>query len=408
MTTATMMRPRTSSPDVPLRQVALLVETRTASSRDILRGIGRYVREHGRWALVHEHQTAERTLPQWMNEWRGDGIIARVPDAGTARTIAAMGIPTVDVLGESEAEGTPVIRVDDHGIARLAADHLLERGFRHFGFFGLAGRNWSDRRRAAFQECLARSGHNLAVYEQSSEYRLRVSWEFRESRIADWIRHLPKPAGVLVCSDQVGLDFLEACHQAGVAVPDEVAVIGVDNDEAFCEIGNPSLSSIWPSHTQVGYQAAALLDRMMKGESAPKSATLIPPGEIKIRQSSDVLAIDDPSIARAIHLIRANACSGLGVDEVAGKIGLSRSVLQRRFRQILGKTVHDEILGAKLKRACQLLVETDFQLVEVAEQCGFRHQEYMGVVFRERLKQTPAEYRRNAKQGTRPADHLQT
>jgi len=339
-----------------------------------------------------------------MNEWRGDGIIVRVPDRETARIIAEMGIPAVDVLGEAEGSSTPVVRVDDHGIARLAADHLLERGFRHFGFFGLAGRSWSDRRRAAFQECLARCGHGLAVYEQSSEYRLRVSWEFRESRIADWIRRLPKPAGVLVCSDQVGLDFLEACRQAGVAVPDEVAVLGVDNDEAFCEIGNPSLSSIWPSHTQVGYQAAALLDRMMQGEPPPDEPTLIAPGAIKTRQSSDVLAIDDPSIARAIHLIRANACSGIGVDEVAGKIGLSRSVLQRRFRQILGKTVHDEILGAKLKRACQLLSETDFQLVEIAEQCGFKHQEYMGVVFRERLKQTPAEYRRNAKQRARPAD----
>ena len=384
------------------RQVALLVETRTASSRDILRGIGRYVREHGRWALVHEHQTSERTLPQWVTEWRGDGIISRVHDREVGRVIAGMGIPTVDALGEIEHERIPLVLVDDHGIARLAADHLLERGFRHFGFFGLAGRNWSDRRRAAFQECLACSGHGLAVYEQSSEYRLRVSWEFRESRIADWIRHLPKPAGVLVCSDQVGLDFLEACRQAGVAVPDEVAVVGVDNDEAFCEIGNPSLSSIWPAHTQVGYQAAALLDRMMNGEPPPTTPTLIPPGAIKVRQSSDVLAIDDLSIAKAIHLIRSNACSGLGVDEVAEKTGLSRSVLQRRFRQILGKTVHDEILSAKLKRACQLLVETDFQLVEVAEQCGFKHQEYMGVVFRERLKQTPAAYRRNAKQAARP------
>jgi LacI family transcriptional regulator len=389
------------------RQVALLVETRTASSRDILRGIGRYVREHGRWALVHEHHTSERTLPQWMKEWRGDGIIARVHDHELGRIIADMGMPAVDVLGEIEHDRISLVHVDDHGIARLAAEHLLERGFRHFGFFGLAGRNWSDRRRAAFQESLARSGHGLAVYEQSSEYRLRVSWEFRESRIADWIRHLPKPAGVLVCSDQVGLDFLEACRHAGVAEPDEVAVLGVDNDEAFCEIGNPSLSSIWPSHTQVGYEAAALLDRLMNGERPPAAPTLIPPGAIKVRQSSDVLAIDDSRIAKALHLIRANACAGLGVDEVATKTGLSRSVLQRRFRQILGKTVHDEILSAKLKRACQLLAETDFQLVEVAEQCGFKHQEYMGVVFRERLKQTPAQYRRNAKQSARPVDSYQ-
>jgi LacI family transcriptional regulator len=386
----------------PGRQVALLIDTRVASGRDILRGIGRYVREHRNWALIHELQPTEQTLPHWLHEWRGDGIIARVADRTVARRFLETGVPTVDVLGEVENSGLPLVHVDDPAIARLAAEHLLERGFRHFGFFGLAGRNWSERRGAAFAEVLAHSGHGLAVYEQSSDYRLRVSWEFRESRLAEWIKRLPKPVGVLVCSDQVGLDLLEACRQANVAVPDELAVVGVDNDEAFCEIGSPALSSIRPSHGQVGYQAATMLDALMRGESPPPRPVFVPPGGIQIRQSSDVLAIPDPALAKAIHLIRARACAGIGVDEIAARAGISRSVLQRRFRQTLRKTVHDEILSVKLKRACELLAETDFPLVDVAEQCGFNHQEYMGVIFRQRLKQTPAQYRRrNARRQAR-------
>lgn len=375
-------------------RVALLIETRVASSRDILRGVGRYVREHPGWSLVHEPPSTEAALLEWIRDWRGDGIIARVHDPALARMLADTGIPVVDVLGEVENSGLPVVHVDDYAIARVAAEHLLGRGVLNFGFFGLSGHNWSERRRAAFQEVLAHAGHGLAAYEQSSEYRLRVAWEFRESRIAEWIRRLPKPAGVLVCSDQVGLDFLEACRYAGVVVPDELAVVGVDNDEAFCEIASPPLSSIWPSHTQVGYQAAALLEGLMRQSPPPSGPVLIPPGEIKVRQSSDVLAIADITLAKAIHVIRAQACSGIGVDQVAAHAGLSRSVLQRRFRKVLGKTVHDEILNVRLKQACHLLAETDFPIADVAERTGFNHQEYMGVIFRERLKETPAQYRR--------------
>jgi LacI family transcriptional regulator len=375
-------------------QVALLAETGVASSRDILRGVGRFARERGNWALVHERCGWGLPLPQWIRDWRGDGIIARVHHADEWAILSNLGIPVVDVLGEVREATAPLVHVDNQAIARIAAEHFLELGFRNFGFFGLSGKIWSELRNAAFQEILARSGHGVAVYEQSSEYRLRVGWEHRESRLADWVRRLPKPAGVLVCSDQVGLDFLEACRHAGVAVPDEVSVVGVDNDDMYCGIATPTLTSIWPAHTEVGYQAAALLEKLMRGEAAPREPVLISPGGIEVRQSSETLAINDPSVAKAISVIRAKACAGLDVDEVAEKAGLSRSVLQRRFRKILGKSVHDEILNARLKRACQLLAETRLPLLEIAEQSGFNHQEYMGVIFRERLKQTPVQYRR--------------
>ncbi len=377
-------------------RVALLVETSLASGRDILRGIGRYVREHRTWALVHEPRSLEESLPAWLKNWDGDGIIARIQNREIANHVRSTGVPVVDVLGLVPEAGLPLVHVDDGEIARLAAEHLIERGFRHFGYFGLADENWSVRRREFFQTRLAQAKGRLSVYEQPRHDPTRTSWIEREEELARWIRELPKPAGVMVCSDQLGLAFLEACRRAGVAVPDEVAVVGVDNDEALCEIAYPPLSSVWPAHQQVGYEAAALLDRLMRGKRAPAAPVIIAPGGVKTRRSTDVLAIEDRNVARALQLIREHACSSLDVEKVAEGAGLSRSVLQRRFRRTLAKSVHEAIRDERLKRACQLLAETDLPLAEVAEQSGFKHQEYLGAVLRKHLNRTPAQFRREA------------
>lgn len=377
-----------------LRHVALLVETSLASGRDILRGIGRYVRERRHWAIFHEPRSLEESGPRWLREWRGSGIIARVQNRALADLVKSSGVPVVDVLGLVPAAGIPLVHVDDAQIARLAAEHWRERGFRHFAYYGLADENWSVLRRDAFRRWLGPWGETLAVYDQPRRDRASRSWEEQEDALARWIQRLPKPVGVMVCSDQRGQAFLEACRRAGVAVPDEVAVVGVDNDEALCEITNPPLSSVWPAHDQVGYEAAALLDRLMAGESAPAAPILIPPRGLKARLSSDVLAFEDRNLARALKIIRERACTGLDVDEVAEAAGLSRSVLQRRFREMLDRTVHEELRRVRLKRARELLTETNLPLPEVAEQAGFKHQEYLGVVLRREWGKTPAQVRR--------------
>jgi LacI family transcriptional regulator len=354
------------------------------------------MRENQPWAIFHEPRSLEESGPCWLKSWQGDGIIARVQNRQIADLVHHTHLPVVDVLGLVPGAGIPLVHVDNSKIARLAAEHLRERGFRHFGYYGLSDENWSAQRRDYFREWLGEFGRHLAIYEQPRHDRSQASWEDREDELAQWILQLPKPAGVMVCSDQRGLDFLEACRRARVAVPDTVAVVGVDNDEALCDIAHPPLSSVLPAHHQVGYEAAALLDRLMKGGRPPKSPVLIAPGGVKTRQSTDVLAIADRNVARALRLIRERGCLGVGVDEVSAAAGLSRSVLQRRFRKILGKTVHQEILDIRLKRARALLTETDMPLIEVAEQAGFTHQEYLGVVFRTRFGMTPAQFRREA------------
>lgn len=384
--------------------VALLVETSLGSGRDILRGIARYVREHPGWSLFHEPRSIEESIPQWLEDWDGDGIIARIQNRSIAKAVCQTRLPVVDVLGLVPDLPIPLVHVDDREIARMAAEHLLERGFRRFGYLGLKDENWSIRREQYFREYVTRQGGTIMSYDQARHIPNLGIWEQEEDAMANWIARLPKPVGVMVCSDQRGLYFLEACRRAGVAVPDEVAVIGVDNDDALCEVAHPPLSSVWPAHTQVGYQAATLLDRLMRGDAPPNQPVLIAPSGIITRQSTDVLAVADANIAKAVRLIREQACEGLNVDEVARHAGLSRSVLQRRFRQHLGKSVHMAILDARLKRASQLMIETGLSLIDIAEKSGFKHQEYMGSVFKARLGKTPGQFRRE--RGARPHAHL--
>lgn len=379
---------------LPRPHVALLVETSLASGRDILRGISRYVRENDSWSLYYEPRGLEESLPKWLRQWKGDGIIARIQNQSIAQEVLASGIPTVDVLGVVPGTAFPLVHVNDALIARTAAEHLVERGFKSFGYFGIGGENWSERRRDAFGQTIQSCGGVLRVYESPRGGENAHTWEQTQDALAEWVIRLPKPAGVMVCSDQRGPQFLEACRRAGVAVPDEVAVIGVDDDQPLCEVCNPPLSSVQPGHDRVGYAAAELLARIMAGEPSPTRPQLVDSKGVSIRLSTDVYAIEDRALSTALRWIRENACAPISVDAIARHAGLSRSVLQRRFRVLLHRSVHQEILTTRIKRARELLSETNLSLGDIAEKTGFKHQEYMGAVFKTHLKKTPAQYRR--------------
>lgn len=372
----------------------MIVETSLASGRDILRGIARYVREHGPWSVYHEPRALEEAVPRWLHDWNGDGIIARIQNKRIAGAVASTGLPVVDVLGLVPSAGEPLVHVDDQAIARMAAEHLLERGFRHFGFCAVSGAPWSDARRDAFQRSVARAGHECSVYRLPPDTRGQRTWEEQEQRLTGWVRSLPKPVGIMVCNDPRGQLVLEACRRARVAVPEEAAVIGVDNDEPLCEIADPPLSSVIPDHRRVGYEGAALLDRLMAGAAPPEGPVYVPPVGLVTRRSTDVLAIDDADVAAAVRFIREHACDGIGTGDVLRRVSLSRSTLQRRFRNVLGRSIHDEILRVRLRRVQELLAQSDLPINVVSAKAGFAHRQYLGNVFKAKLGQTLAAFRK--------------
>ena len=380
-------------------RIALLIESSRASGRALLRGIASYSHAHGHWALYHQERALADAAPSWMKRWQGDGILARIESPKLARQIAQMGLPTVDLRGRFELPGVPRIANDQDAIARLAADHLLERHFQHFGYCGLAGVNYSEHRADGFVHFLGEQGYPVSVYQGRSPGRgvsaLAVETQglVDEAALVEWLRSLPKPVGVMACNDVRADQVLLACAAAGFHVPDEVAVIGAGNDEVVCELANPPLSSVEPDLRRVGFQAAALLDRMIRGERPQGPAPRVAPLGVVTRQSTDVVAIPDADVATAVRFIREHAGDGIDIGDVLRHVALSRSTLERRFAQYLGRSPKAEILRVQLQRVKQLLRATEYPLADIAERAGFSHVANMCHLFKQKVGCTPGEYR---------------
>jgi LacI family transcriptional regulator len=308
----------------------------------------------------------------------------------------------VDLNDQVKNLGLPQVHSDHAAIARMAATHLMDRGFRHFAFFGFPVFEWSVRRGEAFAQCVREAGHTFhenQVTRRASWGHQQVSWQEEIRGVARWVKRLPKPLGMFAGNDPRGKQLLDACRLARVAVPEEVAVIGVDNEEIACKLALPPLSSVIPDAYRVGYEGAAMLDLLMKGRPAPEQLRYIPPLGVVTRQSTDVTAIPDPRVASAMSFIREHACEGIGVDDVVEHVLISRSVLQQLFRQILDKTIHDAICAVQIQRVKQLLAETDLPLTSIAQRTGFSYDTYLSIVFKRETGQTPSSYRRDFASG---------
>ncbi len=370
-------------------RVALLVETSNGYARNLLRGVIGYMREHHAWSIfLSEHGRGEAP-PAWLGRWQGDGIIARIENQDIANAVQAARVPAVDVSSARLVPDLPWVETDDVAIARLACDHLRERGFRRFAYCGDARFQWSTWRQEAFVGALRALGHDCAVFPTR-----RKEEPYRElARLGAWIAALPKPVGMMACYDLRGRQVLDACREAEIAVPDEVAVVGVDDDELICELCDPPLTSVQPEAVRTGYEAARLLDGLMSGADPCERTVRVPPRGVATRRSSEVLAIDDAEISTLVRFIRDNACDGIDVGTLLLRTTLTRRVLENRFKALFGHTPHEQILRVKLARVKELLRDTDLPLTAIAERSGFIHAEYLSVVFKKKVGVTPSAFR---------------
>lgn len=340
----------------------------------------------------------DATPPDWLSSWRGDGVIARIETQETVRLLKRLKLPTVDLRCWRKLPGVPWFETDDREVVRLAVDHLWERGLRHFAFCGFKGANYSVRRRDYFCEFLAEHGITPSVYESPGPQHPTTTGAemlgmLDEQGVAQWLKTLPQPTGLLASNDIRAQQVLIACQSAGVRVPDEVAVMGVDNDDVICPLCDPPLSSVEPDTERVGYLAAAMLDRMMAGEKAPEDTTFVAPRRLVARRSTELWAIDDQAASRAYQFIRDAADRGISVDDVARAAGLSRRVLERRMHQYFDKTPHELIAQFRMRRLRQLLEDTELPLFEIAPLAGFAHVEHMSLFFKQHEGMPPGRYR---------------
>ncbi|HRI12769.1 MAG TPA: XylR family transcriptional regulator [Verrucomicrobiota bacterium] len=382
-------------------KVALLIETSNAYARELLHGIRAWLREHGPWTLWLAEAGRGADPPPWLRTWRGDGIIARIETPAIARAVAATRLPAVDVSAARLLPELPWLETDDRAIALTAAEHFRERGFRHFAYCGDSRFKWSRWRGTAFTDRLAAHGFPCAVLRDVESPRRSTAfpdWESELTRLGRWLRSLPKPVGIFAGYDIRGLQVLEACRRLELAVPDEVAVLGVDNDELLCDLADPPLSSVIPDVRRTGYEAAGLLDRLMRGEKVKGEGRLFTPLGVATRQSTDVVAVADRHVSAAIRYIRGHACEGITVAHVLQHVPLSRRVLEARFQKLLDRSPHSQILSVKLDRVKQLLADTELSLAAIAERAGFRHVEYLSVAFKRNVGVTASEFRAGRRQ----------
>ncbi len=386
--------------------VGLLLETSTEYGRGLLRGILRYSRLHGPWSLYVAPGHLEQELPS-AGSWAGTGIIARIRSLQMENLIRATRLPFVassltEFRSPKKGDNFGEIRTDSEAIARLGAAHLLERGFRRFAFCGFTDCWWSISRESRFADFLRNKGFSCFTHRiQSANWMHWHNWitvlENEQLVIANWLQSLPRPIGVMACNDICGRALLQGCATAGLGVPDDVGVVGVDNDELMCELSNPPLSSIALNLEKAGYDAASLLDALMRGQSPCGRVVRVEPTHVVARRSSDVIAQEDPAVAAALEIIRSRATQRLTVPEVVEISGVSRRTLERRFSRAVGRSILSEITRCHLEQAKLLLVETNLPLRRVAASAGFGSLKTFRRIFHQTERMTSSRFRRKAR-----------
>jgi LacI family transcriptional regulator len=388
--------------------------------------VGRFARLHGQWSTFVDERGLSDPIPDWVVSGDFDGIIARASQRETLEHVIGFGIPTI-CLGEENPISAISVMNDDEACAELAAQHLLERGFSNFGFLGHRGFVWSDVRRDHFQRALALAGRDCNVLEASIETTREAPWYQRRERLATWIAGLPKPVGILACYDSAARTILEVCRDLDLLVPEQVAVIGVDNDEVLCDLCDPPLTSVAPDTEAIGMRAAELLHQLMESADRPgrqlqqdstadkntyetvqvenidveaghdERCIIVGPAGVVTRGSTDTHAIEDPLVAAVAGFIRRHASDGIDVSDLLTEFPMSRRTLERRFNKALDQSPLELIRRVRINHVKTLLRETDLKLDSICEMTGFSYTAYMVGCFKEVEGVTPGQYRKQTR-----------
>lgn len=364
-------------------------------TRSLLRGIAKYCNLNNPWGLYRLSQfywrpghRRNKTEIKKLEQWKPDGVITREMDY--IDEILQLG---VSVIGSDESKhDIPIITSDFEMTGTMAADYFLERGLKNFAFCGYTDVAWSTRRLQGFQSTLATKGYEIKTYMKPIA-RLRQLWTGEINRIAKWLKTLPKCTGIMTCSDDRSLHVLEACKISSILVPEEIAILGVDDDDILCDLANPPLSSIAFNTEDIGYNAAKLLDRMMSGQQPGKQNIIARPTRVVTRRSTDIFAIEDRQVASAISYIWENRFSLINVSDVVAASKVSRRNLELRFKKFLNRSIHDEIKRVHVDLMAELLIETNLSVSKIAMMLGHNSPENICRYFKSQRKMSPVQFR---------------
>ncbi|OPA91072.1 XylR family transcriptional regulator [Pseudomonas fluorescens] len=385
----------------PVHRIALLFNGSKIYDRGIIAGIGNYLSStRASWDLFLEEDFLCRL--RGIERWQGDGIIADFDDPLIGEALAGSQLPVVAVGGSYEdarayPQGIPYVATDNYGLMKLAYEHLIEAGLTRFACFSLPeaqANRWAQEREKAFRRLMQRDGLQVQIYRGLGTSA--PMWDSAVEQQIAWLESLPKPIGIIAVTDARARQLLQACLTAGIAVPEQVALIGIDNDPLTRTLTRVPLSSVIQGTETMGRTAAALLHQMLHGKPCTGEQILVPPEAINVQASSLHQPLGNPYVMQALLYIRQYACQGIKTDQVAAYVGVSRSSLESHFRKVRGCSVHDEILRFKLAAAAKGLESHELAIADIAQQCGFKSAQYLHTVFRREFGCTPREYQQGA------------
>ena len=396
------------------RKIALIIESSRGYGRGVLLGVANFAQLHDNWEIVYQERTLSDGIPTWIDEVELDGLIVRPDSRKLYSYISRLGLPWVDLRNHRPInENVPTVNSDERLVVKAAVDHLMEIGHRKLAFCGFANADFSNRRRKLCERYAESKGIKCFTYETSpnvfvepSESAIGIAGPeitatvetyglYAEEELVKWLIDLPKPIGLLACNDIRGRQVLNILRANQIDVPEEVSVLGVDNDQLICKLSNPPLSSLDRNARMVGYRASEILQKLIDGEPLERTYELIRPLGVAVRVSTDTTAISDKLISQALSYIREHACEGIEVSDVVSALPVSRATLERRFRKVMDRSINGEINRVKIAKIKKLLLETDLKLSAVAKLTGFNHTEYMSSLFKKVTGITPGQYRQN-------------
>jgi LacI family transcriptional regulator len=365
----------------------------------VLQGVDRYCREHGRWEYHLEANTTMETMTRaWsaIQRWKPDGIIACMLNQGVARLARESGLPAVNVTGHSDWTGPSVV-TDTVAVGRMVAKHFLSNGLKSFAFCARTGESSAQRMSDGFEQELREAGFRCDIITDRMTGGLETDWVKNHNQTMLRLAKLKKPAGVFCVYDYRAHEVAWTCHHLGLRVPDDVAIVGKDNSETLCRLSSPPLSSVELDCQRIGFEAARMLSGMVSGRKGAGRVVLVPPRRLVVRQSSDIIATEDPDVAEAMRFIRQHASEPINVKDLLRAIPMSRRMMELRFVQLIGRTPRAEMMRLRMERATTLLLDTDLPIASVAQKSGFTGQEIFSTAFRRETGTTPSRYRQKSR-----------
>lgn len=378
-------------------RITLLFNANKVYDRQVVEGVGEYLQaSQSDWDIFIEEDF--RCRIDNIKDWLGDGVIADFDDREIETLLEDLNVPIVGVGGSyhREEDYPPVhyIATDNHALVEAAFMHLKEKGINRFAFYGLpdaGGKRWAQEREFAFRKLVSAEQYQGVVYQGMET--APENWQHAQNRLADWIQTLPQQTGIIAVTDARARHLLQVCEHLNIPVPEKLSVIGIDNEELTRYLSRVALSSVVQGTRQMGYRAAKLLHQLLDQRDLPLQRILVPPVKVVERRSTDFRSLRDPAVIQAMHYIRYHACKGIKVEQVLDAIGMSRSNLEKRFKDETGQTIHGVIHEEKLDRARNLLAATSISINEISQMCGYPSLQYFYSVFRKGYEMTPKEYR---------------